>query len=87
MKHIRKSHHTSEFERIIITYQGHIEVDFKDMYVTEIKDGDMVKVDLTNLSSTEVLDGIRYGKYYLSLAENLKVAIDGEDVLEAELES
>ena len=68
------------FEKIAINFEGFIEVAKEDIKLTQIQEGtgNMVDVDVTNLTTTEILEGVKKGIYYVSLERNLEVALDGE---------
>ena len=68
-------------EKICIDFEGFISLDKNDIKITSIdeKTGCMIPVDVTNLSVKEIIDGYKKGNYYISLDDNFKFALDGEE--------
>lgn len=68
-------------EKICIDFSGYIEVDKNDIKIKVIDEesGEFKFVDTKNLTREEIIEGYKAGHYYISLDENLKHALDGEE--------
>lgn len=72
---------------INIDYRGFIQVDYNDLKIQKIgEEGHLINVDITTITPEEAIEGIKRGDYFIQFIENLKVALDGEDELEASIE-
>jgi hypothetical protein len=76
-------------QKVTITYDGFIELDYNDLKITEINEttGDYVPVDVSKITPEEAMDGIRDGKYFVDICQNMPVALDGNETIEAELDT
>jgi hypothetical protein len=75
-------------EKINIDFKGYITVDKNDLVINEIDNetGDMKRVDVSKLSTEEILEGYKKGHYFVDLCANHTIALDGEEDCELEKE-
>lgn len=66
-------------ERLVIDFNGYIEIDKKDIIITEIdeKSGEMKPVDVSNLTKEQIIQGVENGNYFVSLEKCFEHALDG----------
>lgn len=73
--------------RFTIEFKGYIEVDKEDLKIQRIdEEGNMINVNPNDLTSEEILNGIRKGDFYISFVECYQQALDGSEEFEVEYE-
>jgi hypothetical protein len=68
--------------RINIDLGGWIQVDKDDMVINDASSDNFDKVDPKTLTTEELLEGLKNGKYLLNFAETYQFVLDGEETYE-----
>jgi len=73
---------------LCIDYSGYITIDKNDMVVERIdpETGNMIPLDVKNMETKTLLEGIINGDFYVNLGECTKKALDGEEHLDVNIE-
>jgi len=71
-----------------IDYSGYIIIDKNDMVVRRIdlQSGEFVLVNVKNIETKTLLEGIQKGDFYVDLGECTKQALDGEESFDVYIE-
>lgn len=67
-------------ERINIDFSGYMEMDKNDIVLRTIDDnGDFQPVNVQQLTSDEIVQGVREGVYYIDLVKCYEKQLDGQE--------
>jgi hypothetical protein len=68
--------------RINIDLGGYVQVDKDDMVINNLQSDDFELVDPKLLTTEELLDGLKNGKYVIDFAKTYQFILDGEETYE-----
>jgi hypothetical protein len=73
-------------EKLVLNFEGYSDIDKNDVVIETINPvtSFMEKVDVSNMTTKEIVEGVKNGIYYINFMETYKNTLDGECILELE---
>ena len=73
-------------EKLVLNFSGYSDIEKNDIVIERInsESGNMEKVDVTNMTSKEIIKGIKKGEFYINFMETYANTLDGDCSLELE---
>ena len=73
-------------EKLVLNFEGYSDIDKNDVVIETINPvtSFMEKVDVSNMTTKEIVEGVKNGIYYINFMETYKNTLDGDCTLELE---
>jgi hypothetical protein len=73
-------------EKLVLNFNGYSDIDKNDVVVEKInaENGNMERVDVSDMTTKEIIEGVKKGEFYINFMETYANTLDGECSLELE---